>query len=251
MSYGFKAFSTTSSNHLVIDDQFSTWRVTQSGVLPTSGTLINMNESFAESANNPPSVFVKIPSAGTYFMTSSDFFGASAGTVNQFRVNCDAFIGNNVTGLQYRLYRETDLATTGIYTGYGMNIFNSAGVPVFSTNYAPLVLDGSGNADTGKTIIDPTNFPSPGYYGNEYDTGAFEPFVYMSFSGKQSISPAGANRLVQSLYAAMYHTSGTLRIRWYLRGQTIPTPVPFYTYSAYTGTTINQTFFWFNGNRPA
>lgn len=252
MSYGFKAYSTIDNNHLVVDDSFSSWNVVQQGVLPSNGSAFNLTTSFPETSSTPPALFVKVPSGGTYFVNSSIFFGTTVGTVNQVVVSCDTSLGNSLQGANYRLYRQTNLTSASVNTGYGLNVFNQSSQPVFSSNFVPLVFDGAGIADTGKSQLDFSQFPSSGYYGNEVNTNAFEPYVFLSFSAKQSIIPAPANqRRIQTLLAVMYHTSGTLRIRFYNSVIVIPQQPPIYIYTAYPGTTINQTFFWFSGTRPA
>lgn len=248
MSFGLKAYSSTATNSVVIDDTFSSWQCIQTGTLSSSGVLTNLSQTFDQSSAAAPALFVKFSSSGTYYVSSSMFY-ASGSTVNQFAVNDYASfgLGNSVSGLEYRFYKQLDLTTQNVSSGYGLNVFNASGKPVFSSNVNPLILDAYGLLNAGFNTLS----SGSGFVGAEYNTGLFEPFVFLSYSTKQTRVVSGGGRLVYTLMPVFYHSSGTLRIRFYIYSQFVPIALPVYTFKAYGSNNIVQPMFCFNGARPA
>jgi hypothetical protein len=247
MSYGLKAYSTTSSS-VVIDDSFSSWQSVQTGTLSSSGILTSLSQTFQQNSASAPALFVKFSSSGTYYVPASTF-DVSGTTVNQFAVfdGSSVGLGNSVSGLQYRFYKQLNLTTQNVLSGYGVNVFDGSANPVFSSNVNPLILDAYGLLDSGFNTLT----GGSGFVGAEYNTGLFEPFVLVSYSQKSTRVVAGTGRLTFNLMPVFYHSNGTLRIRFYIAQQFVPIALPVYTFKAYGSNNIIQPMFCFNGSRPA
>lgn len=248
MSYGLKAYSSSAASSIVIDDNFSSWQSIQTGTLSSSGVITSLTQSFPQNSTAAPVLCVKFSSAGTYYVSSS-VFSATGTNVTGFAVNdYTAFgLGNSVSGLQYRLYKQLNLTTQNVNTGYGLNVFNASSNPVFSSVVNPLIFDGYGVLDCGFNTLS----SGSGFVGNEYNTGMFEPFVLISYSQKETRVVAGRGRLIYTMMPVFYHTSGTLRIRFYINSAFVPIALPVYTYKAFGSNNITQPMFCFQSSRPA
>lgn len=250
MSYGLKAYSSVAANSLVIDDTFSSWQAIQTGTLLANNQLINLNQTFAESSTSAPAICVKFLSSSTYYCFGASFYGTSP-TVSQFTVGdySGLSLGSSVSGLSYRIYKQLNLSAQNLKYGHGLNIFDASGNTIFSTNVNPLIFDFYGIIDCGFNTLSGV---SAGWYGNEYNTGMYEPFVMVNYTAAQSIIPLSPTyRLILTLVPVFYHTSGTLRIRFYVYSYTSQIGYPVYTHKAYGSNTIQQPFFGFDSTRSA
>lgn len=248
MTFGLKAYSSVATASVVIDDTFSSWQSIQTGTLPSSGVLTPLSQSFPQNSTAAPALFVKFSSSGTYYVADS-VFAATGTNITSFAVDdyTSFGLGNSVAGLQYRLYKQLNLTSQNVNTGYGLNVFNASSQPVFSSVVNPLILDGYGLLDAGFNTLS----SGSGFVGNEYNTGLFEPFVFISYSQKQTRVVSGGGRLIYALMPVFYHTAGTLRIRFFIYSYFVPIALPVYTYKAFGSFNITQPMFCFQNSRPA
>jgi hypothetical protein len=266
MSVGFKAFKTDTSQ-LIVDDTFTTWRVIQEGSVslrpPTgsSSSFINLNRLYNCTTTALPLVFVQYPLAAdgaNYYLFQLGGYIASNRTpenIDQFFFNLTRDSHSSSLLIPYRLYTPLNyIDAPSVNTGWGMNIFDASGIPVFSTNYNPLILDNIFVVDSGlteQTIQD----PATGYVGNEVDTGLNGPWCSVEPSGESVLSvvvPIAANlRGVISVNLRSYYVNNTLRFRFYRSSQATQLNIPLQLPPQPTdGNTYKAIIYSFNRDRP-
>lgn len=241
MTFGLKAYSSVNTDALVLDDTFSTWVISQSGVTETqAASLQRVNYPAFNALTSPtPQAFVQIPSTGTWGFVGG--FDSTTGQVtNMNALGITQYEIFNTGNMNYRIYFPANLQLNPqtVKTGYGLNIFDSTGKATFASSVKPLLFDYVGTLNSGLSSLDNA---TAGYYGTEINLGINQPFVYALTARIESVTPVGANqRLVRTLFPVYYHSSGTCRVRFYLYGRIIAIAVPSYGMQAPNGSTFQQ-----------
>lgn len=157
MSYGFQAYN--SSDILQIDSSYSNYYLAASGSGTTNttggiGNVVNYSNNnakkttinFTNTSGQYPLIFIQCTSSGYVSNDQFYFFSVEMTSTSQFNIlaisgyqvsssSYPQYLGYQTVNFNWRAYLpQSILSPASINTGYGMNVYNESGNPVFSSN---------------------------------------------------------------------------------------------------------------------